>query len=372
MADGSSSAPSDTADVPTRRARHYADVNVEAPADRFDIAGFALTYGKFRDYTMGRKIGEGAYSEVFDSVHTVSGTRVVLKRMREEKTDRMKLKRELKLLLLLQGHPNIVKVYEVLKDPSTGIKHIVFEHLENPDFRLSFYNFRDLDARLYLFKLLSAVDHAHSLGILHRDIKPRNVLYDPRTRQLRLTDWGFAEFYFPGKPIEKWPGTRYYKAPELYFRYPYYDYGADMWSFGCIVAALVFARMPMFKGREDSLSQLVEITRCLGTEGLHRYLCKYRIPIRSKYRQGIKKRKRQPWNKFVNPRHADMCTPEGIDLVDKLLVWDHEKRWSSKEALAHPFFDPVRAGDEAVPMRDMSNMEPMEALVNDSYSGDED
>lgn len=331
-------------DAPLHVARAYADVNVNQPPERFDIANVRLTYGRLGDYQLGEKLGEGAYSEVFSAFHLPTQKLRVVKQMRAEKMEKIKLQREWCILSLLQGHRGIVKMFETLKDPVSKVKYIAFEHIDNPDFRLTFFNFTDMEARLYLFKLLEAIDYAHSQGIMHRDIKPRNVLYDPTSHKLRLIDWGFGEFYMPGRPMEKWPGTRYYKAPELFFRYPYYDYAVDMWSYGCIIASICFARVPIFKGKEDSLSQLVEITKCLGTEGLHRYLVKYRIAIRTKFRKGIHKRKARPFEHYINPKHADMCSPEAIDLVSKLLVWDHERRWSSKEALAHAFFDPVRSG----------------------------
>merc|ERR1711916_33437 len=57
---------------------------------------------------------------------------------------------------------------------------------------------------------------------------------------------------------------------------------------------------------------------------------------------GLKKRKRRPWSYYTNPKHADKATSAGVDLVDKLLMWDHESRLTARQALEHPFFDPIR------------------------------
>ncbi|KNC48607.1 CMGC/CK2 protein kinase [Thecamonas trahens ATCC 50062] len=333
------------ADVPRGYPLDYAHVNETFPPERFDVDGFTIKYSDFSQYKLREKIGEGAYSEVFVAKRKSDGVKVVAKQIKTEKETKAKLKRELLMLRLVSGCDRIVQWLDTVQDPVKGYKYFIFEFIENPNFRITFYRFNDLEARLYLYQLLLALDYTHSQGIIHRDVKPRNVLYNPVTRQLRLIDWGFGEFYWPGKPIEKWPGTRYYKAPELFFRYPYYDYAVDMWSYGCVVATLVFARMPMFKGREDSLSQLIEISKCLGTQGLHNYLQKYRIAIRSKFRTGIKKRKRRSWLHYRNPKHQEKCTTLGMDLVDKLLRWDHEHRLTARQALAHPFFDPVRHTD---------------------------
>lgn len=73
----------------------------------------------------------------------------------------------------------------------------------------------DLDIRYYILELLKALEFCHSNGIMHRDVKPHNVMIDHEKRQLRLIDWGLAEFYHPGREYNVRVASRYFKGPEL-------------------------------------------------------------------------------------------------------------------------------------------------------------
>ena len=72
--------------------------------------------------------------------------------------------------------------------------------------------FADYDIRYYMFQLLRALDFAHSKGVMHRDVKPHNIMIDHKKRQLRLIDWGLAEFYFPEREYNTRVASRYFKV----------------------------------------------------------------------------------------------------------------------------------------------------------------
>lgn len=72
--------------------------------------------------------------------------------------------------------------------------------------------FTDYDIRYYMFQLLRALDFAHSRGIMHRDVKPHNIMIDHKKRTLRLIDWGLAEFYFPEREYNTRVASRYFKV----------------------------------------------------------------------------------------------------------------------------------------------------------------
>lgn len=105
----------------------------------------------------------------------------------------------------------------------------------------------DMDVRNYLFQLLTALDHTHSKGIMHRDVKPANVLIDHERRELRLIDWGLADFYHPGKEYPVRVATRFYKGPELLVDIRDYGYSLDLWGVGCMMAAFLFKKQVFFR-----------------------------------------------------------------------------------------------------------------------------
>ena len=98
--------------------------------------------------------------------------------------------------------------------------------------RMEFDTFDDYDVRFYIYQILRGLDHCHSKGIMHRDIKPHNVMIDHKQRRLRIIDWGLAEFYHPKQEYNVRVASRYFKGPELLVNYHYYDYSLDMWSLG--------------------------------------------------------------------------------------------------------------------------------------------
>jgi casein kinase II subunit alpha len=93
--------------------------------------------------------------------------------------------------------------------------------------------------KTYMRDLLSTLDFIHSKGIIHRDIKPHNVLFDPSTKALKIIDFGLAEFYNWEMAMSPKVASRYFKAPELLMETPYYNYSIDVWAVGIIFASIV-------------------------------------------------------------------------------------------------------------------------------------
>ena len=101
----------------------------------------------------------------------------------------------------------------------------------------------DRDVRYYILEVLKALDYCHSMGIMHRDVKPHNIMIDHKQRKLRLIDWGLAEFYHPGREYNVRVASRYFKGPELLVDFMEYDYHLDMWSLGCMFAGMIFRKV---------------------------------------------------------------------------------------------------------------------------------
>jgi len=177
-----------------------------------------------------------------------------------------------------------------------------------------------------------------------------------------LIDLGLADFYLPNQRYNVRVASRHYKAPELLLGNQYYDYGIDMWGVGCVLAGLLLRREPLFRGR-DNVDQLGKIVAVLGTQDLFKYVDKYSLQLSSELNKVIRKYtiknnpsgRRKSWdslllqskesgNKSGGGSNDPIPLPSrnGIDLLDQLLVYDHGRRLTAREAMMHPFFDEVR------------------------------
>jgi casein kinase II subunit alpha len=320
-------------------ARVYADVNDTKPQEYWDYENYSIEWNSQDKYEVIRKVGRGKYSEVFEGMNTETNERCIIKILKPVK--KKKIKREIKILGNLRGGPNIIELLDVVKDPNSNTPSLVFEHVNAADFKVLYPTLTDSDIRYYIFELLKALDYCHSMGIMHRDVKPHNVMIDHNKRQLRLIDWGLAELYHPGKEYNVRVASRYFKGPELLVDLQDYDYSLDMWSLGCMLAGMVYRREPFFYGH-DNYDQLAKICRVLGTDELYSYLNKYGIELDPQLENLVGTHSRKPWSKFVTPENQHLVTAEGMDFIDKLLRYDHQERLTAKEAMQHPYFDTIR------------------------------
>jgi casein kinase II subunit alpha len=148
------------------------------------------------NYEVTKKIGRGKYSEVFLGREVTNNSKCVIKILKPVK--KKKIKREIKILQNLSGGVNIIQLLDVVRDNVSKTPSLVFEYINNTDFKQLYPTLTDFDIRYYMYELLKALDYCHSMGVMHRDVKPHNVMIDHERREIRLIDWGLAEFYHPG------------------------------------------------------------------------------------------------------------------------------------------------------------------------------
>lgn len=112
---------------------------------------------------------------------------------------------------------NIIGLHDVVRDPMTKTAALIMEHVDtgDQDFRTLYKSFSDFDIRFYMYEILKGLDFCHSKGIMHRDLKPHNVMIDHKQRKLRIIDWGLAEYYHLGQEYNVRVASRYFKGPEL-------------------------------------------------------------------------------------------------------------------------------------------------------------
>ncbi|KAJ9530012.1 hypothetical protein QJQ45_023291 [Haematococcus lacustris] len=298
------------------------------------------------------KIGEGTYGKVYKAKDLNTGKLVALKKTRlemEEEGVPSTTLREVSLLLMLSESNHIVKCVHVASDPCTvwllAVEHteengkpclyLVFEYLQTD---LKKWMDRNGKGPAYpipknviknlLYQLVKGLAHCHKHGVLHRDLKPQNLLVDDSILCLKIADLGLGRaFSIPVKSYTHEIVTLWYRAPEVLLGTTHYSTPVDMWSVGCIFAELV-RKQPLFPG-DCELQQLLHIFKLLGT------------PSEDNWPGVTKLRDWHEWPQW-HPQDLSRIFPtleaEGVDLLRRMLDYDPAKRISAKEALKHPYF----------------------------------
>ncbi|KIY67148.1 Pkinase-domain-containing protein [Cylindrobasidium torrendii FP15055 ss-10] len=332
-------------------ARVYSDVNQRLGKAWYDYENSKIEWSQPDRYEIVRRVGGGRYSEVFEGVDTSGNDLCVIKVLKP--VAKSKVKREIKVLRNLTGGPNIIGLIDVVRDPSHRYASLIFELVDSfTDWKTFSTRMTEADVKFYTFQLLVALDFVHAHGIMHRDVKPGNIVIDHSKRKLRLIDWGLAEFYHPGTEYHIRVGSRYYKAPELLVGFRTYDYSLDLWSVGCILASFIFKREHFFRGADNN-DMILRHMKALGSEKFDHYLQKYDIHFETDAEALLSNYPKRQWTDYgVN----ELVTGEAIDLLDKLLRYDHAERLTAREAQAHVYFNTVRLDASA----------PKEGHVSDS------
>ncbi|KAJ1566961.1 hypothetical protein HK096_011465, partial [Nowakowskiella sp. JEL0078] len=202
-------------------ARVHANVNVTANTLYWDYERASLESLRLNAYQYNRTencVGSGRYSQVYTCIDVRSSNQYVVKLIRPGKAKR--IRREVLILKNLQNGPNIIPLIGFFTDPEYEQPALVFKFINSPaNWREMFNSFSSTDVKLYMYKLLQALAYAHSKGIIHRDVKPQNCMFDPESKELRLIDWGLAEFYFPYQKYSTRVASRFFKSPEILLGY---------------------------------------------------------------------------------------------------------------------------------------------------------
>lgn len=292
-------------------------------------------FGNIDDYLLVERIGRGKYSTVF-SGRTKDGNPCALKVLKPVRGG--KIDKEIAILHALKDGPNVPQVLDVVYDPESQSITIVMELIENVDFRCLYNDFTDDDIRFYMFEILRAVEFAHSKKIMHRDIKPQNIMIDHRSKKVRLIDWGLAEYYKPDTSYQVRVATRHYKAPELLLGLSTYTMSVDVWGVGVSFATMLFKRCPVFQGRDNN-EVLMKLVHLFGSEPFEEYIKKFGIQVPPSLLAKLQGHKAKGWGVLMKDHVVD---EDALDLLEKMVTIDHTERITAAEAMEHPYFDKLK------------------------------
>lgn len=280
------------------------------------------------------KIGQGTYSSVYKARDLETGKTVALKKVRFANMDPESVRfmaREIHILRRLD-HPNVMKLEGLITSRMSGSLYLVFEYMDHDLAGLASspkIKFTEPQIKCYMQQLLRGLEHCHSRGVLHRDIKGSNLLID-NNGNLKIGDFGLATFFQPyqKQPLTSRVVTLWYRPPELLLGATSYGVAVDLWSAGCILAEL-YAGKPIMQGRTE-VEQLHRIFKLCGSPS-EEYWKRAKLPHATIFKP------QHPYRRCVAETFSDFPSP-ALSLMDVLLAIEPERRGSASSALHNEFF----------------------------------
>ncbi|KAJ9149561.1 Pkinase-domain-containing protein [Coniochaeta hoffmannii] len=278
------------------------------------------------------KLGEGTYATVFKGRNRQTGELVALKEIHldsEEGTPSTAI-REISLMKELK-HENIVGLHDVIHTENKLM--LVFEYMDGDlkrymDTQGERGALKPPVVKSFMYQLLQGINFCHKNRVLHRDLKPQNLLINSKM-QLKIGDFGLARAF--GIPVNTFSNevvTLWYRAPDVLLGSRSYNTSIDIWSAGCIMAEM-FTGRPLFPGTTNE-DQLVRIFRIMGTPTERTWPGITSLP---EYKASFQMYATQDLRQILQ-----MIDHSGIDLLQRMLQLRPESRISAEEALKHPWF----------------------------------
>ncbi|TMW64053.1 hypothetical protein Poli38472_014170 [Pythium oligandrum] len=293
-----------------------------------------------------KTIGSGAYGVVISAKDTRDGKTYAIKNIQrafDDLTDAKRIVREIKLMRHLD-HKYVLGVDDILEPVALSKFEDVYivSELMATDLHRVIYSRHALSEEhiaFFMYQMLCAMKYVHSANVIHRDLKPSNILVNANC-ELKVCDFGLARGIFPEEELEltEYVVTRWYRAPEIMLGCMKYTKEVDVWSMGCIFAEMI-SRKPLFPG-QDYIDQLHLIMNALGAPSDQELYFLTNARARKFMNAEFHKRGRNPVKPL--PELFPEAQADAMDLLQKMLVIDPNKRISIDDALAHPYLASIR------------------------------
>lgn len=317
-------------------------------------------------YQIIKQLGKGTFGVVYKGIHKPTDNYVAIKKILIHKgSDCFPVTafREIDILKDLHKEPceNIIELIEMIRDrPPPNDDYTNYDSSKAPKkIKKSFYmvfpymsydlsgilgnpsvNLTEPDIKSIIVQLLKGINFIHDHNYLHRDIKAANILVN-WDGVLKIGDFGLARSYNGPTPTLESPGggqypltevvmTRWYRAPEVLFGDKLYTTAVDIWGIGCVFGEL-YERKPILPGKSD-LDQAYDIFKLVGEAN------EKTVTHMDRYKFQEKNIQLKPTRRTLEERFGKLISPEGVDLLGKMLLLDPQRRITGLKALDHPFF----------------------------------
>jgi serine/threonine protein kinase len=285
-------------------------------------------------YTYGHVLGKGMFGVVYDGIHIASQNRVAIKRISLKCNNEaiVRIVREVKFLMFLR-HVNITGLREMTM-PMENVVDLVMDRMDADLYTvIHTCTLTSIQRTYILYQILCGLEHMHLSGVVHRDLKPQNILIN-KDIHVKVADLGIARSVSKRNMRIMYTGyvtTRWYRAPELCgCFFGSYDTSIDIWAVGCIFAEMLL-KAPLFPGN-DSLDQIKRIVEIMGSPRDEVVDNMINIPAKA-FLKCIPKTQGNRLEGILT-----MATAYELDLIKKLLIIEPRARLSCSQALDHELF----------------------------------
>ncbi|XP_059843413.1 mitogen-activated protein kinase 11 [Hemitrygon akajei] len=279
-------------------------------------------------------VGSGAYGSVCSAYDTRTRQKVAIKKLSRPFQSLIHARRTYRELRLLKHmkHENVIGLLDVFT-PALTLENFrevyLVTNLMGADLNniVKCQKLTDDHVQFLVYQLLRGLKYIHSAGIIHRDLKPSNLAVNEDC-ELRILDFGLARQ--TDDEMTGYVATRWYRAPEIMLNWMHYNQTVDIWSVGCIMAELLKGKA-LFPGT-DYIDQLKRIMEVVGTPSSE-LLKKISSEHARKYIESLPYMPQRDLKELFNGDN-----PLAVDLLQKMLILDTDKRITATDALTHPYF----------------------------------